>query len=271
MNALHSSLGRRLGVAFLVMAAAAVLAPEARADGPTSRIVNKTGRDEALKFDWDISWVQISGLPNRAVQSRVNRSLANEAARARNSMRRDLREYPTEDGFGSDLSFGMHVGLLNSRLLSVSCGSSSMYSGGAHPNNAAYTITFDLRTGAKVPTRGMFRPGAATMDRIAALVDAKLRADAAADGVTGDDYFLSTVEPGDINSVVLGPNGMTFIFGDQEIGPHAAGLPEATLSFLELRGLVAADGPIATLSADTVPPARVTAAAPGLAGSVPAQ
>lgn len=71
--------------------------------------------------------------------------------------------------------------------------------------------------------------------------------------------------------MVLGRDGLTFVFGDQELGPHAAGLPEATLTFLELRGLVAADGPIATLSAATVPPAKPAAPTPGLAGSVPAR
>lgn len=265
---LQASSRRRFSLALLAIAGAAAAAPSALA--VESRIVNKSGRDAALNFTWDISWVQISGLPNRAVQSRVNRTLANEAARARNQMRRDLREWDSSGSeYGSDLSLGMTVGLLDSRLLSVSVGSSSMFSGGAHPNNACYTITFDLRTGSKLPTRGMFRPGAATMERVAALVDAKLRAQAASEGMTGDDYFLDTVTAEDINSVLLERDGMTFIFGNQEIGPHAAGLPEVKLTFLELRGLVATDGPVATLSAETVPPAKPASPTAGLTGAVP--
>lgn len=275
MSTLHQThRGRRLVIALLAVASAAAgLGPVAHADErPTSRIVDKSGRDAALNFEWDLSYVQLSGLSNRLVQSRVNRALANEAAKARNGMRRDLRDWDSSGSeYPSSLSFGMTVGLLTNRLLSVSVGSSTMYSGGAHPNNAAYTLTFDLRTGAKLPVRGLFRPGAETMTRVAALVDAKLRADAAADGVTGDDYFLDTPTADDIRSVLVEADGLTFIFGDQELGPHAAGLPEAKLTFLELRGLVAADGPIGTLSADTVPPARPASPTPGLAGSVPTE
>lgn len=262
MSTLHSS---RFVVALLAVASASfAFTPAAHADDrPRARIVKKEGRDPELNFEWDLAWVQLSNVANRSAQTRVNRSLAADVASARRSMRRDLESYEETPGHetSSSLSISMTVGLLTERLLSVNVIGSMYYQGAAHPNSMAYSLTYDLRTGAKVPVRGLFRPGADVMARVAALADANLRAQT--DYGTGDDYILSTPTADDITAVVVERDGLRILFGDQQLGPHGAGLPEAKLTFAELQGLVATDGAIRA----------VVTAAPtvGLAGALPAR
>jgi hypothetical protein len=235
----------RFAVALLALTSAGVSPALAR--DPVARAVSSKGADEVKKLDWDMSWLELSGVENVAVQRRVNLALRREADQAKRTMLDEVDA--SESELRSFIDMSMSVGLLTSKLLSVTVSSSSYWAGAAHPNNHVFTLTFDLRTGAKVPTRGLFKPGAGVMPRVAALVDAKLRAgwNVAEDG----EYFLQTVTARKLGSVLVEKDGLRFIFGAQEIGPHAAGIPEAKLTYAELNGLVATDGVVATVTAPT--------------------
>ena len=88
--------------------------------GPTAKTHERSGRDARLNFEWSLSWVEVQGLTDAAVQRRVNRALLREAVRERAEMRRDLRGWESSADYPSDLSVGMFVGLLTPELLSVS-------------------------------------------------------------------------------------------------------------------------------------------------------
>jgi hypothetical protein len=235
----------------------------ARERGPVARTVKASGKDAAANFEWEISRVELSGLKNPLVQRRINAALRQEGEQARRAMLAELADWEVPEGFDGShgLWIGMEVGAVTPRLLSVSITTSTYYAGAAHPNSGVHTLTFDLRTGNKVPTRGLFRPGAAVMDRVAQKVDAALRA--SGEYATDGEYYLETVTAENIRAVrVEKDGGLTFFFGSYEIGPYAAGMPQVTVSAAELSGLLATDGAAgATFAA---------AASRGLAGSVPA-
>lgn len=224
----------------LIVVALLASAAEAHAR-PTTQPRQQSGADAALRFEWELSWVQVFGLPNQAVQLRVNRALVAEVARERSEMRRHLRDWEPTGGYASTLDAGMTVGVLTDELLSVTVSSSTMYSGAARPNHSLRTVTFDLRTGSKVPAAALLQPGAGA--RAAALVDAKLRADP--DYSEGGEYYLAPVRPEHLTGILVERDGLRFLFGDQQLGPHAVGLPEAKLTWAELDGVVARDGAIA--------------------------
>lgn len=257
-----------VGLLALSIASAGLAGPaHARERAPTVRVVKDTGKDVAANFEWDISRVEISGLANTFAQRRVNAALRREVEEAKRVTRGELKSWegPGAVGVSSGLWIEMGVGVATRRLLSVSITTSTYYAGAAHPNTGICTLTFDLRTGNKVAVRSLFRAGEGVMEQVAQRVDAALRAsgDYALDG----EHFLETVTAEHIHAVrVEQDGGMTFLFGNYEIGPYAAGLPSVTLSAADLRGLLATDGPAASVTAATPAP---RAASRGLTGSVP--
>jgi hypothetical protein len=218
----------------LALTLLALTASTARADLPTVTEVTEKGRDAALRLEWGVTRVQLRG-GDAAATYRINFTLRAEVRRQLSAMRRDLRDWEEPEGFdASSLELGMSVGRLDARLLSVNISTFTYYAGAAHPNNSTVVLTFDVRTGRRISTRSLFAPGAGVMARVARLVDAKLRAEHdPADG----EYYLSTVEPSHLRSVLATPEGYCFIFGNQELGPHAAGVPSVTLTYAELAGL----------------------------------
>ncbi|MCW8140826.1 MAG: DUF3298 domain-containing protein [Planctomycetota bacterium] len=216
----------------------------AREPSPTARVVKDAGKDAALGFEWEITRVEVTGLTNPLVQRRVNTSLRAAAEAAKREMRRDLREWRPEDrpdvDMPSSLWLHMEVGLLDARLLSVSVGQSTYYAGAAHPNYAVKTLTFDLRTGAKVPVAGLFRPGA--LPAVAARVHRALRADP--DYTYDGEYVLERVTAEHLRAVRVERDGLRFLFGSYELGPYVVGAPEVKLTFAQLEGLLATDGPL---------------------------
>jgi hypothetical protein len=222
------------------------LAPAAFA-APTSKIVSTKGEDQRLRFEWDLSVVQIDGLSDAQVEKRVNEALRERGRSERASMAKDLKDWESTSELGSSLGVHMTVGRLDDQVLSVSVSVDTMYSGAAHPNVNVRALTFDLRTGEEISSGSMFGKDDATRARLAALLDERMRADVGNywnDSINPDEYRYRTVEPRDLTDVKLEADGsVTFFLG--EIGPRAAGLAMITVPASDLAGLVAANGPIA--------------------------
>ncbi len=131
--------------------------------------------------------------------------------------------------------------------------------GTPYPNNEVHTLTFDLRTGAPVPVRGLFAPGDTVMSQVATRVDRALRAQ--------DPRLASALPPIEakhITNVRVERDGLVFYFDHL---PHAFGLPSAKLTFAQLSGLVRVmGGELAVTAAPSPPPAA--GASPGLVGAV---
>ncbi len=216
---------------------------------PTSRVVSTKGSDARLKFEWDLDALQIDGLSNEQVEKRVNEALRARARNERAEMAKNLEGWESTSEYGSSLSVGMTVARLDEQVLSLTVSVETMYSGGNHPNHSINALTFDLRTGEEITSGSMLAKDDAARARLAALLDTRLRADVGNywnEAINPDEYRYDTVEPSDITDVVLEKDGkVTFVFGNEQLGPHAAGPAFLTLPASDLAGLVAADGPIA--------------------------
>lgn len=238
----------------------AITAPAALA-APTSRTVETKGKDARLRFEWELKAVQIDGLQDEQVEKRVNEALRARARAERVEMAKNLKDWESTSELQSYLGVEMTVARLDDQFLSLTVSIETMYSGAAHPNHQNRGLTFDLRTGAEVTSAQILPQDEATRARLAALIDARLRADAGnywGDTMNPDEYRYDTVEPSDLTDLVFEADGsVTFVFGDYQLGGYAAGLTSISLPPYELAGLLARNAPVTT----TV----------GLAGAVPAR
>jgi hypothetical protein len=233
---------RAFGVLLLGVLA---LAGRANAQEPRWRAVEEKGSDESVRLDYELQRIELQGVDPQ-VARRVNGALRELCDRGRRAMVRELKDWPDDlapAGARSFLVMSMSVGTLDRRLLSVEVMKETFMAGTAHPSGGVLTATFDLRDGKRIPTRRLFAKGDDVLPRVAALVDHRLRrseeygVDGAFTG-EGGAYILAPVTADRIRSVVVGPDGLTFSFGDGELGPHAAGMPTVTIPFAELDGLL---------------------------------
>jgi hypothetical protein len=194
--------------------------------------------------------VVAGGSPTAA--RRVNATLRAEVERQRRAMRRGLRDWTPQEGFGaSTLSIVMTVARLDARILSVEVASETYYSGAAHPDHLTVALDFDMRTGRRLPTSALFRPGA--LARVAALADAAMRADPG-NSIDGP-YPFGPVTADQVHTVLVGQDGLTIVFGSSELGPYVVGEPSVKLPFSALGGLI--------------DPGLIPAGAVGLVGRLP--
>ncbi len=202
-------------------------------------------KGEQPGLDWEIAVLQIDGLADSVIQARVNSELSKLSLGVLEDMRSESNPEDLFGGMNNSVWVHPSVGILSPRVLSASWSVSTFWSGAAHPDHGTSVVTFDLRTGERVETREFFTPGAEAMARVAAKVDAELRKEYSDDQ---GDYYLETVTAENIrNNVVVTPAGLQFLFGSYEIGPYAAGVPEVTLPYYALEGLLATDGVLAGL------------------------
>lgn len=241
------------------LAALLLVASPAAFAAPTHKDVETKGRDARLKFEWELTAVQIDGLPDARVQRRVNEALRARARAERVEMTKNLQDWDSTSDLQSYLGVHMTVNRLDDQFLSLTVSVETMYSGAAHPNHQLRGLTFDLRSGDEVTSAQVLPKDEATRARLAALLDARLRADAGnywGDTITPDEYRYDTVEPSDITDLVYEADGsVTFLFGDYQLGGYAAGLTSISLPPYELAGLLEPNAPVS--------------ATVGLAGALP--
>jgi hypothetical protein len=221
----------------------ALLALSTTALAQSHTITEDKGTQPGL--DWEIGTLHIDGLADAGVQSQVNESLAKVGQGNLDSMRKELTPEEIADEPSSSVWVSPSVGLLTPRVLSASWTVSIYFSGAAHPSHGLTVQTYDLVSGELVSARALFAPGSATMQRVAAKVDAALRKEyAEPDG----EYYLRPVTTEALHeNVRVEPEGLRFMFGSYEIGPYAAGMPEVVIPFHALSGLLRTDGVLSGL------------------------
>ena len=121
------------------------------------------------------------------------------------------------------------------RVLSL-LGTTSFYTGGAHPNVTFYALNFLWEDGAptRLELRDLFTPGAAdeALSRVADYVLADLRRQGAAWVVDGTVSALSE----ELEVFTLGERGLTFVFAPYAVGPYVQGAFFVTVPYEALRG-----------------------------------
>ena len=227
---------------------------------PTVKTVELKGHHEARDLDYEVSYPQLEGLADAAVQEKVNAKLRLMGLAGKRLMEIHLRTWKKPEGWdlSSYVSVGFTVEALTPELLSVSQSISDYYAGTAHPNGTLRARTFDLKTG-EVVSRRLFSEGA--LDEVARRVDQKLRADP--ENKLDGEHLLDTPTAEDIRQVAVAKDGLVFLFDAYTLGSYAEGPAVTKLSFQELDGLLNQEllGPVISRAAGG-------AATPGVVGSL---
>ena len=108
-----------------------------------------------------------------------------------------------------------------------------MYTGGAHGSTTETSVNLDLKTGKQVTEKDFFIPG--YEEDLATILRSKLR-DAMPDQEAYDALFIKDIEPN--GNFKVSEQGLTYVYGQYEIGPYYLGIIKVTIPWIELGDLV---------------------------------
>lgn len=119
------------------------------------------------------------------------------------------------------------------------------YQGGAHGNAVVRAATFVVPAGKRLTFDNIFLPG--TTREVIAMIRSGLweqyfKPSADREGAPTTLKGSLLIEPDDMQLPICGPqfgaDGITFVYGQYEIAPYAAGMPSCTLPYSSLRNLL---------------------------------
>ena len=106
------------------------------------------------------------------------------------------------------------------------------FSGGAHGSSAELAFNFNRKSGEIIDEDDIFTEGSAV--ELSKLLSAHLQSDFA-EG-TYNSLFIKDIEPN--GNFIVSEEGVTYIYGQYEIGPYYLGIIKLTLPWEELEGLL---------------------------------
>lgn len=107
------------------------------------------------------------------------------------------------------------------------------YMGGAHGSSSEIAINMDGRTGQQIRESDFFIPG--YKEQLSKLLTARLH-EAIEDEESYETLFIKDIEPN--GNFKVSEQGVTFIYGQYEIGPYCLGIIRVTIPWNELGDLV---------------------------------
>ena len=119
-------------------------------------------------------------------------------------------------------------------------------SGAAHGQPWVATTLYDRKEGKEVGLKDLFKPGS---DNIHTLSNAAI-AQLDASGVSDSKWVSEGAAPKDENFQAFYPTekGLNVIFEPYQVGPYAAGEPEATIPWSDLKPILNPNGPLSQVA-----------------------
>lgn len=108
-----------------------------------------------------------------------------------------------------------------------------IYTGGAHGSSGESSVNMDMKTGKRVTEEDLLVDG--YKDGLAALLTAHLH-DSLPDQEAYDGLFIKDIVPN--GNFKVSELGLTYVYGQYEIGPYALGIIEVTVPWDELSDLL---------------------------------
>lgn len=108
-----------------------------------------------------------------------------------------------------------------------------VYEGGAHGSSSEVTVNMNLKTGKQVTEEDFFIPG--YKEELSKLLTSHLR-DAMPDQESYDCLFIKDIEPN--GNFKVSDTGVTYVYGQYEIGPYSLGIIKVNVPWEELGDLV---------------------------------
>ena len=204
--------------------------------------------------------VQIPGQPE--AEAAVNARLQEYDINAEN-VAADMRTSTYQSWYKMQLIDAYAGGCAGSVLMS-----DSTYYGGAHPFHAEFGDNFDLETGEKLTLAGMLNPqNPAARESLKSLMLEYMNGWDGADALRQYAPFEENAERslnGEAGGFQLTADGLRIFYYQYEIGPYVAGMPDYTIPWNRLAGIINSRYLPASHQASQGSAAMTSAASPGL-------
>lgn len=209
--------------------------------GPSVAADSLVVADSALQFFVAFGYPQLRDAGPHT--DAVNRALADSA---RAVVERFRPDGPPDPGFPFETTVGGGYDVVRlDRHVFSAAQDLYFYTGGAHGNTDTLPLNYDLTTGRAFGLAALFRPGTAYLDTLSARTAALVRAEAAAAGLSPDDFWEEgwAPETGNFARFALGADTLHLYFPPYQIAPYAAGPFAFGLPLGALRSLLDERGP----------------------------
>jgi len=150
---------------------------------------------------------------------------------------------------GNYVDIGYDVEYADDDLISVSFGEDT-FTGGAHPNQNTFTLTYDLKAGRELKLADLFKPGSKYLATIAdySLRDLKARKDAESGENLGlaQDIFEEGAEPTSDNyrNWNITKKGLLITFPPYQVGAYVFGTQTVIIPYAQMKDIALPDGPL---------------------------
>lgn len=194
-------------------------------------------REQTKEYMIRMRQPEITGLPDKAIQARFNRTVIKRLDEVRDQFLIDITS-GRQMGKPWPLELDCTIKHSDDRLVSLLFNGSS-FIGGAHPNPIVFSLLFDLKKGEEVALGGLFLAGSgylgALSDYCSAMLEKRLGKDA---------LFLEGMTPREENFRVfyLGPGALTVVFPPAQSACYAEGILEVPVPSSILKDILDPDG-----------------------------
>ena len=159
----------------------------------------------------------------------------------------DIRSTPAD--MGNYLDLGYSIDYADDDLVSMQV-LTDEFTGGAHPNQGFYTLTYDLKAGKTVRLADLFRPGAAYLRTIADYCAKDLQArkdpDSGENRGLATDIFADGVKPtaDNFQNWAVTQKGLLILFPPYQVASYADGPQSVIVPYSALKSIARSDGPV---------------------------
>lgn len=216
----------------------------AAAAKPTVTDVALKGGSEVPRYTYEVTYPEVAGLADSAVQTAVNDRTRADVTAAVDEFVDGTDELAQADQ-PSGLTGTYDLARLDDGLLSFRLKLSRYFAPQAHPAAVLLTFNYDLGTGRRLELADLFTPGAPYLDRLSELSRQLLAAQ------PGFDQLPELVTPGtepkpeNFANWTVTDQDLVFTFNEYQVGPYALGTPHVSIPFASLRTLLDPTGPLA--------------------------
>jgi hypothetical protein len=224
---------------------------EPRFDLGGLKLIRKNINEESKKprYSVKVEYPQVEGSSDPRIE-KFNRHILALVSKQINTFKGEAVEagigLPDSD-VGSGLQIDYEVTLATSKLISITFTASPYMAGAAHPNHYALVVNYDLAAGKPIVLADMFRPNSDFLRAISSYCIAQLKKRL---GEFSDPDWINggaSAKPENYTNWNITRNGILITFDPYQVAAYAVGAQTVVVPYEVLRGLLAADSPIANL------------------------
>jgi hypothetical protein len=184
---------------------------------------------------------------NLAAKTVVNRAFADFRKTMALFTAADIRSTPAD--LGNYLDLGYSIDYADGDLVSMQI-LTDEFTGGAHPNQGFYTLTYDLKAGREVRLADLFKPGTAYLRTIANYCAKDLQSrkdpDSGENRQLATDIFADGVKPtaDNFQNWAVTKKGLLILFPPYQVASYADGPQNVIVPYSALKSVARADSAI---------------------------